>query len=437
MTSEQENHAEKTMLNKTFSIRVIGVGGAGGNAVGHLWRESLAGVTFAVANTDTKALSHSPVERKLILGSKSIRGLGAGGDPEVGKSAAEEDVEELRNLCAGADIVFVVAGLGGGTGTGASPVLARVAKESGALVLGIVMLPFECEGLRRQRRALLGLHELKSAADGVIILPNQRVFKLIDEKTSLLDAFQITNELIAEGVRGIWRLLSQPGLINIDFADLCTVAQGRHAESVLASAEAKGENRSREVIEKLLAHPLLDGGQALTESTSVLVCIAGGPDLTMTEVNRVMDQINRMAEHAQITMGASISEELRERLSVTLVASCRLGGSGSGAAAEELECSRLAEAAEAEQETGSGGPARSASRFAAPPPSLSSEKAKELFSQQAGSGGRHRKSGSRLRQGQLPLEIVSKGRFEKSEPTIHRGEDLDVPTYIRRGLALN
>ena len=205
---------------QTFSIRVLGVGGAGCNAVGHLARESLPGVEFAVMSTDVAVLGQSPVRARLNLGSRLSRGLGAGGDPERGRAAAEEEVSGIRALCAGADIVFVVAGLGGGTGTGASPVVARVAKETGALVLGIVMLPFDCEGTRRGRQAQLGLHELKNAADGVICLPNQKVFKLVDEKTSLIEAIQVSNELVAQGIRGIWRLLARPGLIRVDFADL-------------------------------------------------------------------------------------------------------------------------------------------------------------------------------------------------------------------------
>src|SRR5262245_2976591 len=258
--------SENETLKRSFSITVLGVGGAGCNAVNHLAQESFAGVSFVGMNTDAPALARSTLETKLVLGSKSMRGLGAGGDPERGRSAAQENISEIRALCEGADVVFVVAGLGGGTGTGAGPVVAQVAKETGALVLSIVMLPFDCEGSRRARQAQLGLQELKNAADGVICLPNQKVFKLIDEKTSLLEAFQITNELVAQGVRVIWRLLSRPGLINVDFADLCAVTQGRHAESTLATAEAKGENRAREVMEKLLAHPLVEAGQVLTEA---------------------------------------------------------------------------------------------------------------------------------------------------------------------------
>jgi cell division protein FtsZ len=424
-----------TQAQKPFSIQVLGVGGAGCNAVSHMAGESFSGVSFAVLNTDAPALAQSPVETRLILGSRTTRGLGAGGDPERGRAAAEEDAGKIRALCTGANVVFVVAGLGGGTGTGASPVVARLAKETGALVLAIVMLPFDCEGSRRQRQAHFGLHALKSAADGVICLPNQKIFKLIDENTSLLEAFQITNELVAQGVRGIWRLLSRPGLINVDFADLCAVTQGRHAESSLATAEAQGENRSRDVLEKLLAHPLIDGGQVLAESAGVLVCIAGGPSLTMTEVNRIMEQINRHCEHAHIIMGAAIDSELENRLTVTLVAS-RKGNAECGVrSAEPANPSAAPELAG--QLVDPSISTRPASRFIAPPPATTPETTEQLLKQQSNGSGREKKNVSRMRQGQLPLQIISRGRFEKSEPTLHHGQDLDVPAYIRRGVALN
>jgi cell division protein FtsZ len=443
VTNKTDSAMDSSALKKSFAITVLGVGGAGCNAVSHLARESFAGVSFAVMNTDAPALASSAVPTKLNLGAKTMRGLGAGGDPERGRSAAEEDAAAIRALCEGADVVFVVAGLGGGTGTGAGPVVARIAKETGALVLSIVMLPFDCEGSRRARQAQLGLHELKSAADGVICLPNQRVFKLIDEHTSLLEAFHITNELVAQGVRGIWRLLSRPGLINVDFADLCSVTRGRHAESCLVTAEAQGENRGREVMERIMAHPLVEGGQVLAESAGVLVCIAGGKGLAMAEVNRIMEQINRQCEQAHIIMGAAIDEELGEKLLVTLVAARRNAEFGTRNAESQGAFSRVPDAtamaaysAAVELETPmAGSSSRPASRFVAPAPESTPEKTERLLTQQ--NGGRGRKGGSRMKQGQLPLEIISRGRFEKSEPTIYHGQDLDVPTYIRRGVALN
>jgi cell division protein FtsZ len=392
---------------RKFTIKVLGVGGAGCNAARHFARLNQPDVPCTLLNTDAAALAQAiSSESKMLLGFKSMRGLGAGGDPERGRQAAEEDRDQVRAQCEGADLVFLIAGLGGGTGTGAGPVVARIAKEAGALVLGMVVLPFECEGSRRQRQAQMGLQEFKKAADGVICLPNQKLLQFVDEKTSLAEAFAIGNDWIAQGVRGIWRMLSQPGLINVDFADLCGVLRDRHAEGSLATAEAQGENRSTEVINKLLAHPLIENGQGLAETAGALVSIAGA-NLTMSEVTRIMEQVTHHCEQAHVIMGASIDESFGDRLSVTLVASRR----ESTATEEPAPNPRM--------------DLKPTSRCGNPPPPIQLP------------NGRGRKSASRMKQTQLQLEIVSKGRFEKSEPTLHHGQDLDVPTYIRRGVALN
>jgi cell division protein FtsZ len=363
-----------------------------------------------------------------VLGASRTRGLGAGGDPELGRAAAEEDLEKIRSFCAGADIIFLLAGLGGGTGTGAAPVFARVARENGALVLALVTLPFDFEGDRRQFQAQTGLQHLKTHADAVICLPNQKLFKMLDENTSVVEGFRISNSLLAEGLRGIWRMLMQTGLINVDFADLCSVTRGRHAASFFATAEAAGEKRAEQVSEKLMAHPLLDGGQVLNESDSLLVSIVGGPDMTMNEIHKLMEPLHRQCENAHIIFGAAIDESFAGRLSVTLIASRRRLD-------EELAPFKVVppEKPESLQLLDTAVQERSASRFGAPPPALSEEKREQIMRVQ---GGRSRKKLSRL-QKELPLEIIFKGRFEKSDPTIRNGEDLDVPTYIRRGVPLN
>jgi cell division protein FtsZ len=442
MTNSIEVTRPAEAFKKTFTMKVLGVGGAGCNAVGHLAQEKIVGVSFAVLNTDAAALAQSPVETKLNLGVKSMRGMGAGGEPMRGRMAAEEDAPAIRALCQGVDVVFVVAGLGGGTGTGGAPVVAAIARECGALVLGLAILPFDFEGSRRQSKAKFGLDELKTAADGVICLPNQKVFKLIDEKSTLLETLKITNELIAQGVRGIGRLLSKPGQINADFADLCSVLQERHTESSLATVEARGENRSREVMEKLMAHPLIESGQSLNEATGVLVCITAGADLSMTETTRIMEQVSRQCEQAHIVMGVSVEEELTDRLCVTLLAAKGGGNAERGTRNAETTASATMAASipmvsvldKPLQLEDPAISSRPTPRFLAPAPTLTPEKTQQLLTQQ---GVRGRKLTSRMKQGQLPLEIVSRGRFEKSEPTLHQGQNLDVPTYIRRGVALN
>src|SRR5216110_796818 len=325
MTKQNATVSRNDSAREEFTLKVLGVGGAGCNAVEHIARQraaqsEFADVQLAAVNTDLQSLFDLSVECVMPLGATHTRGLGAGGDPDVGRTAAEEDTEQLRQLCAGAEVVVIVTGLGGGTGTGASPVVARVAKEAGALVLAIATLPFECEGARRQRQAQAGLEQLKEAADAVLCLPNQRVLKLIDENTSLIETFNITNDLLAQGLRGIWRLLTRGGIINVDFADLCAVVCGQHAESSFACAEARGEHRGREVVEKLMASPLLEGGLVLNQAESALVSIVAGRDLTMAEVNRAMSQINRACENAHIIMGAAAEADFADRLSVTVVA---------------------------------------------------------------------------------------------------------------------
>src|SRR5438552_9113903 len=323
MTKKNEIAPGKDTLTKELTLKVFGLGGAGCRAVEHFARCGFANVKFAAVNTDIQSLVDLSVDTVIPLGATLTRGLGAGGDPEIGRAAAEENAESLRKLCAGAEVVVIVTGLGGGTGTGASPVLARAAKEAGALVLAIATVPFECEGARRLRQAQAGLEHLKEAADAVLCLPNQRALKLIDENTSLIETFKTTNDLLAQGLRGIWRLLTRTGIINVGFADLCAVVRGQHAESAFACAEARGEHRAREVVEKLLASPLLEGGAVLNEAESVLVSIVAGSDLTMAEVNRVMSPINRACENAHIIMGAAVEADFGDRLSVTVIATCR------------------------------------------------------------------------------------------------------------------
>jgi cell division protein FtsZ len=418
------------------SVKIFGVGTAGINILGEIAKAALPGVVLAAVNTDAKSLSASSAMEKISLEGKPSRGAGSNGDPKRSRAAAEENVLKLKQACEGVDVVFVVAGLGGGAGTGISPVLAQAARESGALVLAFVAMPFDCEGNRRLKQAQQGLEQLKSAADGVICLPNQEIFKLIDEKTSVVETFKILNGLLTEGVCGVWRLMARKGLLEIHYADLCALLRERRGESSFATAEATGATRSRDVMDKLFAHPMLDGGKTLSESDAVLVSLTGGPDLTMAEVHRVMEHINGKCERAQVMMGAAINEDFRDRLAITLIAVRRGDGHVEKGEPEEMEQSP-SEARSSdtlsrhllnqENET------RPHSRFVPPAPELAPEKMEQLAARQT----RSRRNSSKLRQGTLPLEIISKGRFDKSEPTIHKGEDLDVPTYIRRGVALN
>jgi cell division protein FtsZ len=430
MKTKTNTETPKAALETTQArtIKIFGVGGAGVSLLDALNGEDFAGANFVAINTDAPSLAASSATMKIHLETKLLRGLGTGGDPERGRAIAEEQFSTLKTACEGADVILIVAGLGGGAGSGISPVLARAAKETGALVLAFVTLPFLCEGNRRQQQAQQGLEQLKSVADGVICLPSQKTFKLIDENTSVLDTFRITGGLLVEGVRGVWQLLTRPGLIQIHFNDLCALVRDRHSESVFACVEATGAGRSREIVEKLIAHPLLDEGRALAESDAVLVSLMGGKDLTMAEVNRVMEQIGRQCERAQIIMGAAMDAAMKNRLCVTVIAAKQ----NSVALAESPAA---AVSGDSPEQMISRSAARLASRYTPQTPAFNLQQREQLVAKNA--GGRARKGDSKMRQTQLPLAIISKGRFDKSEPTIHKGEDLDIPTYYRRGVVLN
>ena len=435
-TGKKETAIQNPSVRK-INAKIFGVGGAGIAMVRQMRTAGFEGAAFAVADADMRSLDAVELEEKHRLETKLLRGLGTGGDPERGRKAAEEHLPQLKEACTGLDLVIILGGLGGGAGTGIGPVLARAAREAGALTLAFVTLPFDYEGNLRQEHARQGLSVLKEAADGVVCLPNQTISKMVDENVSLLEVFRTSTGLVLDGVQGVWRMLMHPGLIEIHFEDLAAMLRDRHAESCVATVEAEGAARSREVWEKILKHPMMEGGQALAGAGTLLVSLLGGPDLTMADVNRVMEQVNRHCEGAKVIMGAAVEESFRGRLAVTVIVS-RLN-----------EPERIpAEATATEVEAPPPGPVpdlemkllerettpRPASRIIPPAPELTPEQRRQVIAKQG--GGRQQRR-ARMRQAQLPLEIVNKGRFDKSEPTIHKGEDLDVPTYIRRGVALN
>jgi cell division protein FtsZ len=424
MTTQSEIQTQPPLAAKP-KVKIFGIGNAGLKVLEQLLSSGLDGASFAALDTDGATLAESSAQEKLHLELKLLRGLSSGGDPERGQAAAEERFGDLKAACAGNTVIFIVAGLGGGAGTGISPVLARAATESGALAVAFVVTPFDCELSRRRTLAEFGLDCLKEAADAVICLRNDKIAKLVDPNTGIVETFKYSTELLADGVRALWRLVVHKGLIEIHFSDLCELVRGQHAENAFAVAEALGPTRSRDVSDKLLAHPMLEGGQALDEADSVLISILGGPDMTMAEVNRVVQQVGAHCENAQVIMGAAVDEAFRERMTVTVIASRKDSVPPAGRTVpDSLDRQLLRETA------------RPSSRLLPPPPGLGSEEAQKLLARQSGRS-RSGKTQRRLHQGQLPLEIISKGRFDKSEPTIHKGEDLDVPTYIRRGISLN
>jgi cell division protein FtsZ len=433
---------DSTPEEKKVRVKVIAVGDAGTHAVECLRAGGLADAAFAFVNTEPKGLKRITNAEKLCLGSRLTRGLGVGGDPEMARAAADEGLEELQKICADQDLIFLVTGLGGGTGTGVSPVLAKVAKESGAKVLAFALMPLLVEGSRRAMQAQVGAQKLKMVADGVICLPNEAALRQVAADVPASDAFAVADQAMAELARCVCRLLIQPGVINVSFADLCALLRGRETESHFASAEAAGDNYAEKAARAVVASKGLDEGRALERADTVLVSLVGGSDLSMQRVQEVVQHINCRCPDAQMVMGTALDKSYHNRLSICILASRREEASEdpSGAATESgsdqgnprMSRSAIENAVRLNEST-----TRPVSRFVAPAPSLTPEKRAQLLARQAPAPSGSKKAVSRPRQGQLPLDIISKGRFEKSEPTIRDGEDLDVPTYIRRGVPLN
>src|ERR1700733_895771 len=300
-------------------IKVIGCGGSGGNAVNTMINFGLEGVEFIVVNTDAQALNSNAAPTKLNIGGQITKGLGAGADPERGRKAALEDVQRLKELLSGADMVFVTAGMGGGTGTGAAPVIAQLAREEGALTVGVVTKPFLFEGRQRARRAELGLAQLSEHVDTLITIPNQKLLLLGDEELSFIDAFRKADEVLFQAVKGISDLITQNGIVNVDFADVKTVMSSM-GRALMGTGIAKGQNRARMAAEMAVASPLLDE-ISVEGATGVLINIVGGPDMRMREIEEAATLVQEQAdEDANIIFGASIDEQLGENVKVTVIA---------------------------------------------------------------------------------------------------------------------
>jgi len=300
-------------------IKVIGVGGAGGNAVNTMIAAGLPGVDFVSANTDAQALRTNLAPLKMQLGEKLTRGLGAGGNPEVGKRAALEDVERLAEHLNGADMVFVTAGMGGGTGTGAAPVVAKVAKELGCLTVGVVTKPFLFEGKRRSKQADEGLRELKASVDTLITIPNQRLLTVAGRNSSIVESFKKADDILLQAVRGIADLITVHGLINLDFADVRAI-MAEMGMAMMGAAVAAGENRAVEAAQRAISSPLLEE-VAISGARGVLINITGGPDLSLHEVNEAASLIQEEAdEDANIIFGAVIDESMGDEVRITVIA---------------------------------------------------------------------------------------------------------------------
>lgn len=372
-------------------IRIVGIGKAGCSVVGRIverWDNKLP--TVAV-HTHEKILAASLSPVRLQIGAAVSKGMGAGGDPEIGRRAAEDDAELLRNILAGSDIAFLVAGLGGGTGTGVLPAMVRMAREAGVLTLCFVTTPFDFEGDSRKARAERGVEELIGLADITVVVPNQMLFEATGGNASLKDAFSLADEAMSTGVYAIWQLVSRHGLINVDFADLQSLARHTGGACGLAHGQARGPDRAIVAAKAALDCPMLRK-ETVAQSAALLVSVVGGSDITLREINEITGAVGAAAgKGSRIFMGATIDADMADSVTVTIVA------------ARQWE----------------------------------QEQAIEPAGVAAAAGKKHgRKQKPLATQTDLALQTMRKGRFKDVEPTIFNGEDVDVPTFIRRGIVV-
>jgi cell division protein FtsZ len=403
----------QVLCDRNVAIKLIGVGGAGTNAVDRLKMESLARLQLVAINTDNQALSSSPVQEKVLIGMGSTRGLGAGGDPELGRQAAEDDREKVAAAVKDCDLVFIVAGMGGGTGGGASPIVAEIAAESGALVIAFVTMPFSFEGGRRLKQAEEGLAALRRACDAVIPLPNDILLQEAADNETVLDSFARADEWIGRGVKSIWSMLSKTGLINVDFATLRQAFQQRGAKTLFGLGEGAGENAAADAIASLKLCPLLHMPEYSRKADRLLVNITGGTDLTLPKVNEIMSAIaEQFGRDSHIIMGAVIDEGMQGRVEISVLGASDMGARG--AMARRPAPVRRAPGLRPEERP-AGPEAAPAAAPAEAPVAASPKPTQEEF----GFG-----------------EVESRGQFERTDRNLFDGQDLDVPTYLRKGIRI-
>ncbi len=408
-------------------IKVIGCGGSGGNAVNTMINFGLEGVEFIVVNTDVQALNANAAPTKLTIGQNITKGLGAGADPERGRKAALEDVQRIKELISGADMVFITAGMGGGTGTGAAPIIAQIAREEGALTVGVVTKPFLFEGRQRSRRAEQGLAQLSEHVDTLITIPNQKLLMIGDEDLTFIDACRKADEVLYQAVKGISDLITQSGIVNVDFADVKTVMSNM-GRALMGTGIAKGQNRARMAAEMAISSPLLDE-ISVDGATGVLINVVGGSDLKMREIQEAASLIQEQAhEDANIIFGASIDETLGENLKVTVIAT------GFDSAEREREAESNARVGTQAPQTVSSFQQRSTSSFAPAPRSQPSDMIPALSTRRPHSAppSREMAAESRFQPASQPrLAVRERAPTSQNFPAFDN--DWDVPAFQRKG----
>lgn len=428
------------LTDRRIAIKVIGLGGAGSNAVDRLKMENLDRLQMAVINTDAQALAASPVQDKVLIGASVTRGLGAGADPDVGRQAAEADREKIAAVVKDCDLVFLLAGMGGGTGSGAAPTVAEIAAENGAMVIAFVTLPFSFEGGRRVKQADEGLQALRKVCDAVIPLANDLLLQESAEGETALDSFARADEWIGRGVKSIWSMMFRTGLINLDFATLRQAFNQRGGKTLFGLANGAGEDPVAEALDNLKLCPLLAMPEFARKADRLLVNIVGGTELTLSKVNQIMTAVTeQFGRDAHVVMGAVIDENCQGRVELMVLGASDIGSrvfsprrplpararaTGNAAPAGAVEA--VAAGAVVDELFGASATREQAPAAAAP------------ASASAGEARGRTPITKSAAQAELGLgEHETRGSFEKSDRNLFEGQDLDVPTYLRRGLKLH
>lgn len=452
-----------------LKIKIVGLGGAGSNALDRIHLDGIPGAELIAANTDAQALAASVAPIKVQLGRGTTRGLGAGGDPEIGYAAAEESVDDMQAALEGAGMVVVCAGLGGGTGSGAAPLIANFGKHAGALVIALVTLPFTFEGRRRMAQAEQALGSLAQQADLVICFENDRMGDAVSPRAGIQEAFATADQTISQSIRAIAAMLQRRGLIHVGFDELAAALRHSHARAIFGYGEGDGDNRAHTALERALRSPLMDRGRLLADVHSVLVHVAGGPSTTLNEITVLMDEFNRhISDSTRILFSTSVDPQLSGKISVTLISSVGAAESEVRVPIAHFEAQpqptrvrtpeptfaeiapviampaptpipapRPQPASEPEvpvelPAVAAIAPAQPVVAFQPPLPAVAAPAA-EL--RQGKTNGKH-KTSREEKQEQMSFEPVTRGRFEKSEPTIIDGQDLDVPAFMRMNIRL-
>ena len=418
------------LTDRNLAIKLVGVGGAGSNAVDRLKMENLERLQLAVINTDHQALASSPVQDKVLIGMSVTRGLGAGGDPELGREAAESDREKIQKVVKDCDLVFLIGGMGGGTGSGALPSVAEIAAEQGALVIAFVTMPFSFEGGRRLKQAEEGLTALRRVCDAVIPLPNDVLLQEAAENETVLDSFARADEWMGRGVKSIWSMLFKTGLINLDFSTLRQVFQQRGGKTLFGLGEGSGPNAVTDAVASLKLCPLLHTPEFSRRADRLLVNIIGGTDLSLPKVNELMTAITeQFGRESHVIMGAVIDEQMQNRVEVCVLGTCDMNGRG--------VMPRRPSAAHARARMTAGRPehaeaTRSGSAAGSPGVTVAGATG-ELSLEQAAAA-----AAAKIAQEEFGFgELESRGHFEKTDRNLFDGQDLDVPTYLRRGIKIS